>query len=139
MGQLRAFVFKHRAFAALVVAMALAMKALLPVGYMIGAGDGAGGRSITIAICDGQPGHALAAVLVPLASKGDPASDAKQKGSSDCPFSALSFGTMAAGEPAFIAAAILFVFALAFAPLVAAPLPRVRFLSPPLRGPPALS
>lgn len=136
MGHFRAFVFRHRAFAALVVAMALAMKALLPVGYMVGS---AGGKAITIEICDGQPDHALATVLVPLAGKGDPADDAKHKGSSDCPFSALSFGTMGTGDAAFIAAAILFVFALAFAPLVAAPLPRFRFLSPPGRGPPALS
>ncbi|MDE2563232.1 MAG: hypothetical protein KGL48_13400 [Sphingomonadales bacterium] len=136
MGHFRAFVMKHHCLAALVVAMALAMKALLPVGYMVGS---AGGKSITIEFCDGQPDHALAQVLVPLAGHGDPADDARHKGSSDCPFSALSFGTVGASDAPFVVAAILFVFALAFAALVAAPLPRVRFLSPPLRGPPALS
>lgn len=139
MGFVRAFALKHRGFAALVVALALVMKALLPVGYMVGTVDGSGGKTITLEICDGQPDHALAKVLVPLAGKGDRTDDPKHKGASDCPFSALSFGTMAADDAAFVLAAILFVFALAFLPPVALPLPRLRFLSPPLRGPPAFS
>lgn len=136
MGTVRAFALKHRGLAALIVALALCMKALLPVGYMVGTASGVTGKTITIEICDGQPDHQLAKVLVPLDRKGDPS---QGKGSSDCPFSALSFGTMAVDDAAFVLAAILFVFALAFAPLAALPLPRLRFLNPPLRGPPALS
>ncbi|WP_338467506.1 hypothetical protein RXV95_02790 [Novosphingobium sp. ZN18A2] len=130
---------RHRRIAALVLALALCMKALLPVGYMVGTS----GDTLSIQICGGQPdGQQLMQILVPLSGpatgKAD-MQDMQHKGASDCPFSALSMGTMASGDAPFIVAAILFVFALAFAPMVAAPLPRLRFLSPPLRGPPALS
>ncbi|MBA3055476.1 MAG: hypothetical protein FP826_11205 [Sphingomonadales bacterium] len=134
MTSVRAFLLNHRRFAALLIALALCMKVALPAGFMLGTGS----MQLTIEICNSQGQPVLSQIAVPLDGKSAPG-QAQHKGSSDCPFSALSMATMAGADALLIGAALAFIIALGFAPVASAPLLRIPFLSPPLRGPPALS
>lgn len=130
----RAFLLHHRRFAALLIALALCMKVALPAGFMLGTSS----MQLTIEICDSQGQPVLSQIAVPLDGKDAPG-EAQHKGSSDCPFSALSMAAMSGADVLLISAALVFIIALGFAPVASAPLLRFPFLSPPLRGPPTLS
>jgi len=132
MESLRAFFRCNRQVAALVIALALAMKALVPAGYMIGTEA----RTLTIEICGGQtPGKQD----IHLAGKADGSANAHAKAGNECPYTALSMASMSGADAGLLAAALLFVLALGFAPVAAVTLPRRAFMTPPLRGPPAFS
>ena len=70
---LRAFLSRHRAFAALVVAAALCMKALVPAGYMIGHDS----VTLTVELCTDASG---ATTLWTISGKGLMATDATTLG-----------------------------------------------------------
>lgn len=132
MSSLRAFLGHHRQFAGLLVALALAMKALIPSGYMVGGQA----RTITIEICaDASGGHVTRDVVVPRSDA--PAEYGKADGL--CAFSALGMAALGGADFVLLAAALAFVLALGFA---AAPslLRRIAgHLRPPLRGPPVFA
>lgn len=137
MTALRAFLHAHRTFAVLLLACALAMKVLVPAGYMIGSQT----RTISIQICDGVDHGAVRQILV-----GQTGSDAVGKadhgqadhGKSDgvCPYGALGHASLAGTDPVLLATALAFILALAFAPLIPACLSHIPHIRPPLRGPP---
>jgi hypothetical protein len=131
---LRAFLARHRALSAMLIAAALCMKALIPAGYMLGNGD----RVLTVEICaDSQGGHLTKQIVLP----GDGKSDGQgEHGKTDgtCAFSALSFASLSAADPVLLALALIFIMALGFAPVAASRAARQSHLRPPLRGPPAL-
>lgn len=138
MHALRHLFLHQRWLAALVVAAALAMKALIPAGYMVG---NEGSRVLTIQICADSLGQKISRqIIVPMAAHlpGGKAHDGKAKAESPCAFSALGHAALGGADPVQLAAALLFVLALGFAPLVPAAPRRLAFLRPPLRGPPAL-
>lgn len=133
MAALRLFLRDHRRSAALLLALVLAMKALVPAGYMIGADT----RVLTISICaDTQGGSYSKQIVVPHAGK--QGGDAHQANDGQaCPFSALAMASLSGADPALLALALVFILALGFA-AAAPPQPsRARHLRPPLRGPPA--
>ena len=122
------------------VACALAMKALVPAGYMIGAHS----RTISIQICDGQNHEAVRQIDVgqsaaSKAAHGQSDHDTGDHGKSDgvCPYTALGHASLAGADMALLAVALAFILALAFAPLTPARLSRIAHISPPLRGPPS--
>lgn len=132
MAAFRLFLHDHRRFAVLLMALALAMKALMPAGYMVAA-DGA--QVLTITICaDAQGGSYTKQIVVPHSGKhAAPAEQAKDA----CPYSALSMATLGGADATLLALALVFILALGF---VAAPrlrLEQTLRLRPPLRGPPA--
>ena len=133
MDSLRALLLRYRLAAFAVVALALAMKALVPTGYMVG-GDS---RAVTIRICsDAQGTAAFDARNIAIPMKGEPAGK-HTKAEGACPYSALSFASLGGTDPVQLALALLFVMASGFALLVL-PAPRpAAHLRPPLRGPPA--
>ena len=55
MTETRALIRRHRAVAMLVVALALCLRAVMPQGYMLAAGDGP--LHLTVQLCNGEPGH----------------------------------------------------------------------------------
>jgi hypothetical protein len=133
-GILRLFLRDHRRFAALLVALALAMKALVPSGYMIG-GDV---RVITISICaDSIESRYTKQILVPQSGKADHAKDGLAKDGQACPFSALSMASLAGADPVLLALALAFILTLGFYAAFAPHRRRTAHLRPPLRGPPA--
>lgn len=134
MQPIRSFLAGHVRLAALILVMALAMKALVPAGYMVGAGTG---QTLTIEICDGQGKSTLRQISV--AGKHMQTDESHEKAAKECPFTAISMHSLAASDAALLALAIAFILALGFAPVPVLRLQRRAWLSPPLRGPPALS
>ena len=132
---IRAFLQRHLHLAAVIVALALAMKAFVPAGYMIGS---TAAKSFTVEICDGQGGSVLSQLTIPGKASHD-ATDEHTKAAKDCPFTALSMHMLSGTDAALLLAALAFILALGFAPAPPLRLSRISFLTPPLRGPPALS
>jgi len=130
MGQLRVFLHRHRTLAALLLALALCVKAIVPAGYM----PGGGARFITVSICADASGGAVTRQIA-IPAKGDAGQDhARAKGL--CAFAGLASAALGGSDIALLAAALAFIIALGFATRpVPAPRGAAR-LRPPLRGPP---
>jgi hypothetical protein len=133
MHSIRAFLTGHRKLAALILVLALAMKVAVPPGYMVGAGD----RTLTIEICTGQGDSTFKQISIP--GKGGEKSDDHAKAAKECPYTALSMVALEGTDPLLLGLALAFILALGFAPAPPLRLARPGFLTPPLRGPPALS
>jgi hypothetical protein len=130
MNTLRAFVLRHRAMAFAVIALGMAMKAVIPTGYMVG-GDA---RTLTVRICDGYA-DASQAVAIAVKGHGDAGKTAHDQQA--CPFSGLGHAGLTGADPVLLAAALAFILLLGItAPVVPGPRPVSR-LRPPLRAPPA--
>jgi len=116
------------------VLAALAIKALVPGGYMLGAGA----KVLTVQLCvDAGSGHLTTKVAIPL----KPGSD---KGASDhaksaCPWSSLTHAALGGADTVLLALALSFILALGLLPLAPPRTARPAYLRPPLRGPPAFA
>lgn len=134
---LRAFFRDHRRLAFALAALALAMKALLPAGFMVAQQA----RVLSVAICtDASGGKAVTRqIAVPMAHQnaGGVPDHAKGQGQGSCAFSALAMASLAGADTVLLAAALAFILALGFLPLAQRPWRRAQRLRPPLRGPPA--
>lgn len=129
---MRAFLFRHRLLAILVVMAALCMKIVVPTGFMIGQNS----KVLTVQLCTDGLGHsATAKITIPM--NGEPNDSTGKQGKGDCPFSSLSMASMAGADPALLALALAFILALGFTPARTSLPKRVSYLRPPLRGPPA--
>lgn len=132
MGAWRVFLKEHRRLALWLIAMALAMKALVPQGYMLA---DTGGKTLTVAICDGS-GPATMTIDVPMNPDHAKAPDgAKQDGG--CAYSSLGHAMAGGTDPVLLLAAIAFLLALGFAPAAQPMIRRRAFAQPPAQGPPA--
>lgn len=129
----RALIRDHARLAAVLLALALAVKALVPAGFMLQAG---GERFLTVTICSDASGTAQT-MRIALPDKPGGHSDMADK-AEPCAFAGLGHGALAGADPLLLAAAIAFVLLLGLAPLDAPPARAIPFLRPPLRGPPAL-
>ncbi len=130
MTHLRAFMQHRWTLALWLVAAALFVRAVVPVGYML---DG-NGTTLSFTICNDATGAMTThEVVIPDDGKADLAN-----ADSPCAFSGLAHAALGGADAPLLAAAILFILALGFAPVA---LPRVksaRHVRPPLRGPPAI-
>ena len=134
MAQLRSFLRTHRALAALLVALALAMKALVPTGYMVGSQN----RTIAAEICDGQNHHVLSQIVVGQTGKAGEGQGEHGKADTTCPYAAaLGHASLAGADPVQLALALVFILTLGYAALIPAQPSRAHYLRPPLRGPPS--
>ncbi len=145
MGSIRTFLGRHLGVFALVLAFALAMKAFVPVGFMIGTGEG---HVLTVEICDGQGHTGLRRIAIagriaipekPGSGDHDPQPAKAAKAAKDCPFTALSGHALSGADPLLLALALAFVLALGFLAVPPLRLTPARYRRPPLRGPPILS
>lgn len=133
MGHLRAILMRRSQLALVCVVLAIALKAIVPAGYMISSET----RVLTIAVCHDASGTGFSRdVVVPM--KGDSGVPGKPaKG--ECPYGALAMAGLGGADVALLALALAFVIALGFAPQSVPQTARPAFLRPPLRGPPALA
>ena len=122
----------NRRLAALLVALALCMKALVPAGYMIGASS----KILTVQICADASGVDLTqSMAIPLDRDAGQKSDhGKEKAT--CAWSGLAKASNGSTDLALLALALAFILALGL--LWQTPPPRTasRHIRPPLRGPP---
>ena len=141
MQALRALTRRHRLLALLLVVLALAVKAAVPAGYMLGQH----GTVLTVEICaDASGGTVTRQIVIP--QSGAPADAKAEHGKAGhdtapatCPYAALGHASLAGADAVLLALALTFILALGLAPAPAPPLRRITFLRPPLRGPPALA
>lgn len=136
MQALRALTHRHRLLAMLLAIAALAIKAAVPAGYMLGQH----GTVLTVEICaDASGGTVTKQIVIPPSGAPADAKGAHDKAPATCPYAALGFAALTGADTALLALALVFILALGLAPVPAAPLRRIPFLRPPLRGPPALA
>lgn len=131
--QLRAFLFGRRCLALWLVMAAFAMKALVPAGYMVGAGS----NVLTIEICADSQGERITRQIVVPGYKGQPGQGDHAKADGACPFTALTMMADTGADAVLLALALAFILALGFASAAPPVLVRRTYLRPPLRGPPA--
>jgi len=120
--------------ALLLVALALAMRGLVPAGLM----SVAQGLTLSVAICaDTGGGHQTRQIVIPRDGKPGKQSPDGSHGHTACPFTAL-FAAGLGSAPASVTAPEAFAFALIVAVSTVVPaLRRTAFLRPPLRAPPS--
>jgi hypothetical protein len=130
----RTFFLRHRAMALSVIALALAMKALIPAGTMIGGNA----HALTVQICDGyaDTAHSAARAVV-VAIKGHEQTGKAMPDHQACPFSALGHAGLAATDPVLLAMALAFILQVGMAGPRSVPVRPIARLRPPLRAPPA--
>ncbi len=126
---LRAFLLHNRHLAVLLVALALAMKALVPAGYMVGGSS----RALTILVCaDSTGARSAVQVTVPQGAKETAAKDHKS-----CTFAGHGAALLGGADPVQLALALAFVLALGFLAIAMPRLAPSRRVLPPPCGPPS--
>lgn len=137
MSRFRVHILAHARLTLVLLALALAMKALVPAGFMLSASNE---RVLTVTICvdaSGMPKQMQIAIPNKDEASGDHANAADT--SQPCAFSGLGFGALGGTDPVVLAGALAFIILLGFAPPRVLPLRDIPFLRPPLRGPPSPS
>lgn len=130
---IRSMLGEYRGLAALLLACALAMKALVPAGYMAMPGA----KLLTISICaDASGGAALRQIALPMKGEPAPAGEAHGKAGITCAFAALAMASLGGADAPLLALALAFVLAAGLAGATAPPATAPVRLRPPLRGPP---
>jgi len=135
MSRLRAILRDHARLMLVLLALALAVKAVMPTGYMLSA---SGERFLTVTICaDASDTPRQMQIALPdKLDSGDEHSQAAGK-ATQCAFSSLGHSALGGVDPILLAAALAFILLIGFAPLHTPPARGIAFLRPPLRGPPA--
>jgi hypothetical protein len=127
----RRSILQRRLLAAWLVAAALAMKLLVPAGYMPMVSSG----SITLELCSGYEPPKMAMAMPGMAGKQEH-EDKQGKMEMPCPFAGLAMPGLVGADPILLIAAISLIMALGFLVTRRPPLRRITHLRPPLRGPP---
>jgi len=129
MSAIRTFLQRRAGLVALLLAFALAARALVPAGYMASSSP----NGLTIELCSGVAGKTVTLML-----PGAPAH--QQEGKADmgspCAFSGGGVALTSAIDPFLLAGAIAFAIMLGFRPARTLPAEASAYLRPPLRGPP---
>jgi len=135
MPALRAMIRANPRLAALLLALALAMKALVPAGYMVSSS-----RSLSIEICADSLGQRITKQITVANTKPHAADMAKaDMAKKPCTFAAHAAPLLGGADGWLLAAALAFILALGFAPAHAPLLRRSAQLLPPPCGPPAFA
>lgn len=134
MSSLRALTRTHFRLALLLVVLALAMKALLPGGFMVGSHTG----KLSVEVCSDVSGGQFTK-QIDVIFDDQPGDNGHGKSDSACPYSALSVASLTSADALHVALALAFIIALGFLPIVPERVGRPPFLRPPLRGPPSLA
>lgn len=133
----RALTHSYARLTLVIVVLALAVKALVPAGYMI---SPAGERFLTVTICADASGT-LKQMRIAIPDKDETGGDHSEAAdkSQPCAFSGLGHAALGGADPLLLAAALAFILLVGLAPLRAPSARDIPFLRPPLRGPPSLS
>lgn len=133
MDALRTLIRDYRMAALLLVAMALAVKALVPQGYMIGSGQ----KLLSVQICLDGLEHKTVEIAIPMQDGGS--GKPVKSDSAPCAFTALSMTALGGADAPLLALALLFILATGYRPITRTLRGKPLYLRPPLRGPPAIS
>lgn len=140
MAPLRAFFCDRGRLALILLALAIAVRALIPSGYMLSGGMlGGGAQVLTVQICaDAQSGMQTRHIILPSkdgsAKAGSPeAHDASAK---PCAWSSAGLDSTSPVDPILLALALLFILAVGYLAVSSPRVAQAAFLRPPLRGPP---
>jgi hypothetical protein len=120
--------------AALIVAAALAVRVLVPAGYMPTLDNG----SVVIGICSGY-GPKMMAVTIPGLEQTGHHGDEGDQARSPCAFADLALPMIGGADAIQLAEALLFILAVALLLTVTLPPRAASWLRPPLRGPPLIA
>lgn len=137
MARLRALIRDHARLTLVLLALVLAVKAVIPAGFMLSSG---GERFLTVTVCSDATGVPRQ-MQIALPHKDDAKAahaEAADKGA-PCAFAGLGHALLGGADPVLLAGALAFILLIGLAPLTAPRLRGVAYLRPPLRGPPALS
>ena len=121
---------RHRSVALVIIVVALAMKVIVPAGFM----PAAQGNVLTIVMCDGS-GQAIADKIV-VSVPGKPEAGKVIKHEGTCPWGGQSHDALGAVDAVLAAILLLWILSQAFRPVSSAALGSAAYLRPPLRGPP---
>lgn len=127
----------QRPFAILICAAVLALKLIVPTGYMIDAGPG----RFAIVVCPGlTPSLPMTTMHGMEGMHGDMPDHGKSndhgKTQMPCAFAGVSAAMLGVIDPILFVAFIAFLIAIGFRRWRVPAPPRARYLRPPLRGPP---
>jgi hypothetical protein len=131
MGHLRAILFSRRDLALAFLVFALAMKLIVPSGFMLSSG----GKQLTVTLCSGVSGQSTT-ITIPTGPDHHGNGDEQNAQKDLCPYGALGHATLPGADPVLLAEAIAFILALVFAAIAPPALRRRPHVQPPLRGPP---
>ena len=126
----RIFLRNHSTLAALTVIAALALRVLVPGGYMPTLDHG----KIVVAICNGAPGGS--GTMVMAVPGKDHAQSSGDIARGKCAYADLAQAMTGGADPILLAMALAFTLALALRRISAMPVRSAAYLRPPLRGPP---
>ena len=132
MTALRALLRARYPLALLLVALALAVRVLVPAVTM----PGSGSRVLTVQICADASGLPQSREIV---IPGRPDSQQGSAAKSHCAFAGLGTAALAGADPVLLAAALVFILLVGLALTTSALPARIRRFHPPLRGPPAFA
>lgn len=135
MSTFRAMIRGNASLVLLLLALVLAVKAVVPSGFMLAADSN---HVLTVTICSdasGTPKQMQIAIQGKHKNGGDH-SDAGGK-ATHCAFSGLGQAMIGSADPLLLAGALAFILLIGLAPLPAPPARNLPFLRPQLRGPPA--
>lgn len=134
MTNIRAFFRQRLRLGAMVILLALAMKALVPAGYMIGP---ANGMAITVSICNGSGAEQTITIPMEDDATGGSQHDGGSSGDGICSFSALSHSISDNPvPPTLLLIAFAFIMRLGLARFAFSTRPQFRYAQPPSHGPP---
>ncbi len=128
----RGLILSHRWCAAALIALALAMKLVVPAGYMPVQQAG----TITVMVCTGMGQQRLEIDVPGMPAKPDGAS---RVAGQPCAFAGLGLDMLPGVDPVLLAEALAFILALGFVGVAVVRVDRARQLWPPMRGPPVFS
>lgn len=132
MQPLRRLVASHRLVAGAILALALAMKLVMPTGFMPTVADG----RIVVRMCSGTGPMTMVMTIPGLEQGKHDGEGHPDRHEPPCAFSGLSAPSLAAADPILLALAILFVLSMGVRALAAPTTAAPPYLRPPLRGPP---
>ena len=135
MFHLRHLIRGNRRLAIFMVALSLALKAVVPTGYMVDVKA----RVLTVLVCTDAGGtDRIKQIAV---SFNGPSGSSKPHSPLDsvCPYSALSMPSLHGVDALLLGLALVFILALGFAPPRALRFKTLPHLRPPLRGPPFMA
>lgn len=133
MERLRALIVERRHWWALLVACSLAVRLIVPAGFM----PVMDGGRVTLQICSGMISTGTMAAM-PGMRHGKSDLPAQSKVETPCAFAGIGLAALGAADPVLLLAAVLFAFLLAsrvVPQVLPAPPGRLR---PPLRAPPLI-
>lgn len=135
MTRFRAMIRDHVPLTLVLLALALAVKAVVPAGFMPSAG---GDRFLTVTICSDASGTPKQ-MQIAIPGNQDSTGDHSEPGAkaTPCAFSGLGHSALGGADPLLLAGALAFILLIGLAPLPALPRRELPFLRPQLRGPPA--